>query len=119
PPAAGLPAALPRNQTLSLGTGQAPPAQGSVEDLSKMTSTEYIAALETLREVDAVNIVSIPDASNVDTTADPSGFTVVQQAMIAHCEQLADRFAVLDALPPAPDQPLFGTGSVEGQRPGL
>ena len=40
----------------------------------------------------------------------------VQQALIAHCELLADRFAVLDA---RPGVPLFGAGSIETQRRGL
>lgn len=70
---------------------------------------DYIAALDTLREIDDVNLISIPESSA----------PAVQQALIAHCEQLADRFAVLDGLPPAPDQPLFGAGSIETQRLGV
>ena len=66
-------------------------------------------ALDTLREIDDVNLIAIPDRITAP----------VQQALIAHCEQLADRFAVLDAQPPQPDQPLFGPGSIEEQRLGV
>jgi phage tail sheath protein FI len=48
-----------------------------------------------------VNIIAIPD----NTSA------VVQQAIIAHCEQMQDRFGVLDA---RPNLPLFGVGATAG-----
>lgn len=79
---------------------------GAVENLATLVDQDFIDALDTLREVDDVNILSLPDRINLG----------VQQALIAHCEQLADRFAVLDALRPVPDQPLFGPGSIEQQR---
>jgi phage tail sheath protein FI len=79
---------------------------GANENLATLVDQDFIDALDTLREIDDVNILSLPDRIN-----DP-----VQQALIAHCEQLADRFAVLDALRPVPDQELFGPGSVEAQR---
>ena len=60
-------------------------------------------ALETLVTVDDVNLVASPDRIT-DT---------VQQAIIGHCELLADRFAVLDA---APSLPPFGAPSIEVQR---
>jgi phage tail sheath protein FI len=109
PPAAGLPASLPKDtagfQTLQPGTA---------EDLTTMGDHDYIDALETLREIDDVNLIAVPDCLMID----PANGTAqaVKQAVIAHCEQMADRFAVLDA---GPGLPLFGTGSVEEQRTGL
>jgi hypothetical protein len=82
---------------------------GAAEDLTTLTDQDFIDALDTLREIDDVNIIAVPDRITAP----------VQQALIAHCEQLADRFAVLDALRPAPDQPLFGPGSIEEQRLGV
>jgi phage tail sheath protein FI len=79
---------------------------GADENLATLVDQDFIDALDTLREIDDVNILSLPDRINVP----------VQQALIAHCEQLADRFAVLDGLRPVPDQPLFGPGSIEVQR---
>jgi Bacteriophage tail sheath protein len=49
------------------------------------------ASLDLLRPVDEVSLVAVPGAT------DP----VVQQAIIAHCESLWDRFAILDPLPGA------------------
>lgn len=90
---------------------------GAAEDLTTIGDQDLIDALETLREVDDVNLVAVPDCmADLPATLTPA---IVQQAVITHCEQMADRFAVLDALIPVPSQPLFGTGSVDQQRSGL
>lgn len=104
PPPVQPPASLP------VDVGPVAVAGGASEDLATLGDTDYLDALETLREVDDVNLIAIPDRNTAP---------VVQQALIAHCEQLADRFAVLDALIPVPDQPLFGANSIEAQRLGL
>jgi phage tail sheath protein FI len=103
PPPAQPPNNLPANASVDL-TG------GANEDLTTLGDGDYIDALETLREIDDVNLIAIPDGA---------GRPVVQQDLIVHCEQMQDRFAVLDALPPAPGQLLFGERSVEEQRRGL
>ena len=59
-----------------------------------------------------MNFIAIPDRP----TAAAQSMLTVQQALIAHCELLADRFAVLDA---DPQVPLFGASSLEAQRRGL
>jgi phage tail sheath protein FI len=88
-------------------------AGGAAEDVATMASQDYIDALDTLAPIDDVNLVAIPDASVATATVDP---VAVQQAVVTHCELLADRFAVLDAQPAlAP----FGATSIEGQRAGL
>jgi phage tail sheath protein FI len=89
------------------------PAQpGTAEDLSQLTSANFTDALDTLRPIDDVNFIAIPDRP----TAAAQSMLTVQQALIGHCEQLADRFAVLDA---DPQLPLFGATSLEAQRRGL
>jgi phage tail sheath protein FI len=102
------PVAPPNN--LPAAGGPVSLSNGRDEDLSVLAGPNgdqhFIDALETLREIDDVNIIAIPDRITVP----------VQQALIAHCEQLADRFAVLDAELPVPNQELFGPGSIEEQR---
>lgn len=86
---------------------------GEPEDLTTLGDGDYTDALDTLQRIDDVNIVSIPDATIAPHPA------VVQQAMIAHCELMQDRFAVLDSLPGLPP---FGAGNSPGadtQRRGL
>ena len=89
--------------------GAVPLIGGTNEDLLTLADVDFIDALNTLREIDDVNFIAIPDRIN-----DP-----VQQALIGHCEEMQDRFAVLDALVPVPNQQLFGAGSVEAQRVAL
>ncbi len=104
------PPALPPNN-LPANTGALVPlAGGAPEDLATLTAQDYIDSLDTLREIDDVNMISIPDASRAALQA------AVQQAVIAHCEQMGERFAVLDAQPGL--EP-FGAGSIETQRQGL
>ena len=85
-------------------------ADGDDENLSTIDDTNYIEALETLEQVDEVSLIAIPDA----ITLDDADVTSVQQALITHCEQLGDRFAVIDA---RPGLDIFGTSdSIEAQR---
>ncbi len=106
PPApVAAPTNLPRNMALTALT-----TPGTNENLGALTSAHYVAALDTLRRIDDVNLVACPDAA---ATLNAANAATVQQAIITHCEQLADRFAVLDARP-AID--LFGAGSVDEQR---
>lgn len=81
--------------------------QGAQENLPGLVDNDYQNAIDSLRQITDINLIAIPDAS-----ARPA----VQQGLITHCEQTADRFAVLDA---APNLELFGAAGVEGQRQGL
>jgi phage tail sheath protein FI len=76
---------------------------GEADDLTKISSGHYLAALEKLAKVDDVSLVCVPDAT------DPT----VQGAVVAHCETLGDRFAILDS---APNAGLGGSGSILEQR---
>ncbi|MFL6623145.1 MAG: phage tail sheath family protein [Sulfurifustis sp.] len=89
-----------------------PPQPGTAEDLSMLTAGNFTAAIDTLRAIDDVNFIAVPDRP----TAAGQLMSTVQQALIAHCELLADRFAVLDS---DPGVPLFGANSLEQQRRGL
>ena len=89
--------------------GAVPLGGGTDEDLLTIADVDFIDALNTLRDIDDVNFIAIPDRITAP----------VQQALIGHCEEMQDRFAVLDGLTPVPDQPLFGPGSIETQRLGV
>ena len=89
-----------------------PVQDGEVEKLSELTAANFTDALDTLRPIDDVNFIAIPDRP----TAAAQSMLTVQQALIEHCQLLADRFAVLDA---DPQIPLFGAASLEAQRRGL
>jgi len=85
---------------------------GTDEDLAALTAADFIGAIDTLRAIDDVNFVAVPDRPS----APGETMSSVQQALIAHCELQADRFAVLDSEPGAA---LFGANSLESQRLGL
>jgi phage tail sheath protein FI len=83
-----------------------PLAGGTDDNPATLTGTDYKNALALLEQIDDVNMVAIPDRQDAD----------VQLAMIAHCENMFDRFAILDSRRGAP---LFGTDSVELHRGGV
>jgi len=110
PPPLPLPTSLPD------GAAAASTVTGVAENISAMTDVDFIDAIDTLRTVDDVNLLSVPDC-----LSGLGGVTTatVQTAMIAHCEQLGDRFAVLDSEPGAPLFDTPATPGVETQRRGV
>jgi phage tail sheath protein FI len=82
---------------------------GGNEDLTAVGDSEFLRALDTLRGIDDVNLVAIPDSQSATT----------QQALIMHCEETADRFAVLDAQAALPPFGTLGTPGIDTQRLGL
>jgi phage tail sheath protein FI len=107
PPPTALPDNLPADFNGPLGGGQP-------EDLTTLADQDFIDAIDTLRRIDDVNILAVPDCLRL--TGGQGNPLTVQDALRVHCEQMADRFAVLDALP---GLPLFGTLSIETQRAAL
>lgn len=107
-------ATAPDNLLADSGGAQAL-ANGANEDLATLNGADFIRALETLEDIDDANLICVPDSARDRATQE-----AVQQAVIAHCELLADRFGVLDA---RTGIDLFGNGdadgSVELQRNGL
>jgi uncharacterized protein len=103
-----LPGALPEiivnpNQK---HVGGADGTLGAIEDLGNLAAQDFVDALDALETIDDVNLVACPD----DTS------DAVQQAMVSHCERMADRFAILDSRAGAPP---FGANSVETHRPAV
>ncbi|HUS09309.1 MAG TPA: phage tail sheath subtilisin-like domain-containing protein, partial [Pyrinomonadaceae bacterium] len=63
-----------------------PLANGSNDDVSQIQTSHYRAGIDTLERIDEVNILCVPDRTDQD----------IQAYMIAHCEKMQDRFAILD-----------------------
>ena len=97
-------AAPPTNQP---NTASAANLTGGADDNpAGLGATHYANALEVLEAVDDVNIVLAPDSQDAG----------VQLELIAHCELLMDRFAILDS---KQGLDLFGATGVETQRAGV
>jgi phage tail sheath protein FI len=79
---------------------------GAVEDLTTIADQDFIDALDTLHSVADADMIAIPDRTT----------PAVQQAVIAQCELLADRFGVLDA---EPGLDPFQPAQLPAQRAGL
>jgi uncharacterized protein len=101
PTTSGYPQRLAKAEALAIAI------HGADDNPHGVDSVEYQRGLDALRNVDEVNILCIPDAA-----AHSECFTI-QKAMIQHCVDLKDRFAVLDSRPGAPPS---GPGSVEDHR---
>jgi hypothetical protein len=88
---------------------------GGVDDaLSSLATTAYQAGIDTLKKYD-VDLLCVPDAVNSNFTAATT--QAVQAYMVAHCEQMQDRFAILDCAEPKASDVTFS--AVQGQRQGL
>jgi phage tail sheath protein FI len=81
--------------------------QGTNDDPGTLALADFQGGLDLLKDVQDVNILCIPDAASHNERP------AIQQAMIDHCVQLRDRFAILDSVPGAP---ISGPGSVDLQR---
>ena len=82
-PAIPMPGNMPENKAAT------PLAGGAPENLTTLVDQDFIDAIDTLRPVDDVNMVSVPDQIT----------PAVQDSTITHCQLQADRFAVLDCRP--------------------
>jgi len=99
--AASAPATRPANGTVSL-------AGGAGKAAAKLSSDDYVGDVADrtgfggLETVDEVTMVCVPDvwAAHQKGWLDLEGVKAVQLAMIAHCELMGDRVAILD---PPPD----------------
>lgn len=91
-------AALPASPTTALPPGNRPVfpvpptptslAGGTADRIDQLVDLDYEDALETLQRVDDVNLICVPDRS---------GSVNFQQKLVAHCEKMGDRFAILDS----------------------
>jgi phage tail sheath protein FI len=110
-PPDNLPVALPATNL----------AGGVDEDISKLTTTHYHNGIDTLRKIDDVNLLCIPDAVAVAPAIAKPVFASadtqdIQAYMITHCQRMQDRFAILDPLP-MPSPPSFDV--INNQRDNL
>jgi uncharacterized protein len=81
PPSPSLP---PDNlPTVLAATGL---ANGKDDDVTQIQTADYKAGIDTLERVDEVTILCVPDRTDQD----------IQAYMVAHCEKMQDRFAILD-----------------------
>ncbi len=100
------PVPMPGNMPAPTG-GAVALAGGTAEDLTTITDQDFVDALDTLQNLNDVNMIAMPDR----TTA------TVQQAVIAQCELHADRFGVLDSQPGL--DPFDPSAGLPFQRAGL
>jgi phage tail sheath protein FI len=92
---------------------------GAADNLAAITTANYHAGIDTLKKVTDVNLLCIPDAApnggsfpfHASDTQD------IQAYMIAHCEKMKDRFAILDCTEVAATTTDFS--SLVTQRQGL
>jgi uncharacterized protein len=82
------PIPMPGNMPAATG-GAVALAGGAAENLQIVADQDFIDALDTLQTLNDVNMIAIPDRTT----------PAVQQAVVAQCELLADRFGVLDSQP--------------------
>jgi hypothetical protein len=99
PPPVPMPGNMPAAATANL-------AGGAAENLTTLTDQNFVDALDALHSVADVNMIAVPDRIT----------PAVQQAVIAQCELLADRFGVLDA---GPGLDPFVPAQLPAQRAGL
>jgi phage tail sheath protein FI len=77
---------------------------GANDDLAHIQTKHFQQGIDTLKNVDDVNILCVPDRTDKD----------IQSYMIAHCETMQDRFAILD-----PQRGASPTNGLLTQRNGL
>jgi hypothetical protein len=90
---------IPKPESVEIndkGTNEKP------EEFKSTGASLLPSALESLRRISDINMVAIPDACGLDTVDSKN---IVMQAIIAHCETMAERFGILDAH--AQDQEMF------------
>jgi len=61
-------------------------AGGKDDDVTALQASHYHAGIDALEKKSDVNILCVPDRTDQD----------VQSYMVAHCEKMSDRFAILD-----------------------
>ena len=92
---------LDRNHSVSLAGGSTPPEDTSVSATDYVGDSADRTGFGGLEAVDEVTMLCVPDLSAALERGmiDLEGFKAVQLAMIAHCELMADRVAILDPPP--------------------
>lgn len=97
----------PAGQTVAVPDAPAAPAASGSGEVARLDASEYVgdAAARTgfggLEAIDEITMVSVPDLMSAHQRGDidAEGVRTVQLAVIAHCEQMGDRVAILDSPP--------------------
>ncbi|MEV7282522.1 phage tail sheath family protein [Streptomyces sp. NPDC093111] len=101
----------PAAQTVALPDAPAAPAPASAPaaqgDAARLDAAEYVGDADArtgfagLETIDEITMVAVPDLMSAYERGDidAEGVRTVQLAVIAHCEQMGDRVAVLDTPP--------------------
>jgi phage tail sheath protein FI len=73
-------------------------ANGAADDLTHITTVHYHKGIDALKLQSDVNLVSVPDAAPNGSPYifHPADTQDIQAYLVAHCEQMKDRFAILD-----------------------
>ncbi|MGE3619593.1 MAG: phage tail sheath subtilisin-like domain-containing protein [Acidimicrobiia bacterium] len=92
---------LPQKVSVSLAGGAAPKKAPSVKASDYVGSPADRTGFAGLEAIDEVTMLAVPDlmAAYQQGLIDEEGVKAVQLAMIAHCELMSDRVAILDPLP--------------------
>jgi hypothetical protein len=100
PPTDNMPVTLPATNLGTIGSG----VSGVDEDLTLLQTSHYHTGIDSLRKQSDVNLLCVPDAATdatfganqqpLFTAADTQD---IQAYMVAHCEKMQDRFAILDS----------------------
>lgn len=98
PPA--MPDTTPAPLNIPAQLAAAPLAGGALDDLATLDATAYQGGIDTLKKY-SIDLLCVPDAVTTYPTTN-SHFNAtdtqsIQAYMVAHCEQMQDRFAILDA----------------------
>ncbi len=111
PPANNMPAVLAATNL----TG------GVADNIKTITTANYHAGIDTLLRVNDVALLAVPDSVNGTKnggTFSPADTQDIQAYMVAHCENVVNRFAILDPLWDDPAKPL-DTTQIVAQRSGI
>ena len=66
--------------------------QGAEDDVTALEASHFQDGIDTLEQIDDVNILCAPDAADNQTMQ-----VAVQSSLITHCEKIKDRFTILDS----------------------
>lgn len=93
PPSTSLP---PKNMPDTLAATNL--AGGAADNLSAITTADYHKGIDTLKKLPDVNLLIVPDAAPNGGAYPFSAAETqdIQAYMVAHCEHMKDRFAILD-----------------------
>lgn len=95
---ADFPTTTPPTNNLPVAVAATNLANGADENLGALQAAHYHAGIDALQKVDDVNLLCVPDAAG--SHFQPADTQDIQAYMIAHCEKMKDRFAILDCAEP-------------------